>query len=256
MRPRHGPHEAALAAGSPKPRATSHLPVETLHLTKTTGLHDTPAPLEPKRSPSPAHCGRIAANTARSGLGPECRRPAQDDALSICFGQRALGQQMDIVAHPACISPGLATKPQGRSPLRLKPFHSRRRVGADYLRRCLNLSHSRQRRTPAGNDTGTPPQISHLIWTTRLPYSQRAHRLRVSISTACMAPALAPRQRAAEVTLSSGHYRPAAAPYQWRRRIHFAPPTSAAPWRDRRHCALKKPHRRTRGSTGVTGNIH
>lgn len=206
--------------------ATSHLPVQTLHLSQGGELSDAPQNLAQTVS-SPAHCGAAAGEYCAIWLGPEMPGDQRgDDALSATWTSPPLSAAMDIVGAPRITLTLASDQPQAQIAVRLNHVHpdgasSRVTYGV------LNLSHRESTESPEQMPTGTPVEITldldHIAY--RVP---EGHRLRVAISTAYW-PLIWPAPRSAALTVTQGAIALPQRPTAGGSEVAFAPPASAAP---------------------------
>lgn len=206
--------------------ATSHLPVQTLHLTDQ-GLSDKAGDLTATVR-SPHHCGMAAGEYCAIWLGPELPGDQRgDDALSLCFDTPTLTQDTDIVGAPSLRLTLSADKPQAQIAVRLSHVHPDG-AATRITYGVLNLTH---RDDPANPQPLVPGEtydialpLDHIAY--RVP---KGHHLRVAISSAYW-PLIWPSPETTELTLASGRLdlpvRNTATKDEW----SFAPPESDVPW--------------------------
>lgn len=207
--------------------ASSHLPVQTLHLGTDGTLDGAPQAMTAQVA-SPAHCGAAAGEYCAIWLGPEMPGDQRgDDALSTTFTSAPLGADMDLVGAPRLTLTLACDKPQGQIAVRLNHVHpdgaaSRITYGV------LNLSHRNGPATPKGMTPDVAEEITldldHIAY--RIP---KGHRIRIAISTAYW-PLLWPAPEAAQVTLSKGSIALPQRPTSRGDEVTFLPPEGAAPW--------------------------
>jgi uncharacterized protein len=180
--------------------ATSHLPVQTLHLTDQ-GLGEANGTLNASIR-SPHHCGMASGEYCAIWLGPELPGDQRgDDALSVCFDGEPAAQDMDIVGAPRLRVTLSADKPQAQIAVRLNHVHP---DGAStrITYGVLNLTHREDPANPQPLEPGRSYDITldldHIAY--RLP---KGHKLRVAISSAYW-PLIWPSPDTAELTLSNG----------------------------------------------------
>jgi putative CocE/NonD family hydrolase len=228
--------------------ATSHLPVETMHLTDSV-LSATPEACD-KTIQSPQDCGGDAGEYCAIWLGPEMPGDQrQDDAVSTTFDSAPLAADMDICGAPQITLTLSSDQPQAQIAVRLNHLHpdgssSRITYGV------LNLSHRESAATPQAMPTGKPQEITlnldHIAY--RVP---AGHRLRVSISNACW-PLIWPAPQAGKLHLTKGRItlpqRPTA-----ENEYTFPPPDSAPPWNT--ETLRPEAHSRKRETDMVTGVV-
>ncbi len=229
--------------------ATSHLPVQTLHLGAGT-LEDAPQGIAVDIA-SPAHCGAAAGEYCAIWLGPEMPGDQRgDDALSTCFDSAPLTDDMDIVGAPRVTLKLSCDRAQAQIAVRLTHVHpdgasSRITYGV------LNLSHRDSASMPRPMTPGTAEEVTisldHIAY--RVP---RGHRVRVAISTAYW-PLLWPAPEAARITLAQGSVTLPQRPTQGGDEVAFAPPNGAAPWQTEE---LRAPAHARRQEVDMVTGIH
>ncbi len=206
--------------------ASSHLPVETWHLTDD-GLSPDSGPLSQSVT-SPTHCGAASGEYCAIWLGPEMPGDQRgDDAFSACFDSAPAREDMDIVGAPRVTLTLAADKPQAQMAVRLCHIHP---DGAStrITYGVLNLSHRNSAANPEPMTPGKAEQITldldHIAY--RLP---KGHRLRVAISSAYW-PLIWPAPEMATLSLSDGQLalpvRKTADKDEWT----FPPPDAETPW--------------------------
>ncbi|WP_299561386.1 CocE/NonD family hydrolase [uncultured Sulfitobacter sp.] len=228
--------------------ATSHLPVQTLHLNDDGTLGDVPQTIARTVS-SPAHCGAASGEYCAIWLGPEMPGDQRgDDALSTVFDSAPLGADMDIVGAPRIMLSLSSDSAQGQIAVRLNHIHpdgasSRITYGV------LNLSHRKSHAAPRAMQPGKTEDITldldHIAY--RVP---KGHRIRVAISTAYW-PLVWPAPVAATVTLGSGTITLPQRPTTGGDEVNFAQPETATPWETEELRAPK--HIRRQETDMVTG---
>ncbi|MBO9411164.1 MULTISPECIES: CocE/NonD family hydrolase [unclassified Ruegeria] len=179
--------------------ATSHLPVQTLALTKN-GLGASGA-LD-ARIRSPQNCGMEGGEYCAIWLGPDMPGDQRgDDALSACFDGAVLSDDLDIVGAPRLRLRVSADKPQAQIAVRLNHVHP---DGAStrITYGVLNLSHRDSHATPSALTPNVPFEIEldldHIAY--RVP---KGHHLRVAISSAYW-PLIWPSPEATELHMTNG----------------------------------------------------
>ncbi len=205
--------------------ATSHLAVETLHLSDA-GL-GAPGPLM-QTVASPQDTGMEAGEYCAIWLGPELPGDQRsDDARSACFDSAPLAADMDIVGAPKIRLRLSADRPQAQIAVRLNHLHP---DGAStrITYGVLNLTHRDSHSDPAPLEPGREYEVAldldHIAY--RVP---AGHRVRIAVSTAYW-PLIWPSPEAAAVTLLHGvaelPQRPSGAADEWQ----FEPPEMAPEW--------------------------
>nr|WP_238371058.1 CocE/NonD family hydrolase [Heliomarina baculiformis] len=206
--------------------ASSHLPIETWHLTDD-GLSPDTGPLSQSVN-SPAHCGAASGEYCAIWLGPEMPGDQRgDDAFSACFDSAPASEDMNIVGAPRVTLTLAADKPQAQMALRLCHIHP---DGAStrITYGVLNLSHRNSAANPEPMTPGKAEEITldldHIAY--RLP---KGHRLRVAISSAYW-PLIWPAPEMATLSLTDGRLalpvRKTADKDEWT----FPPPDAETPW--------------------------
>lgn len=230
--------------------ATSHIPVQTQHLTDQ-GLADAGSPLSASIR-SPHHCGMAAGEYCAIWLGPELPGDQRgDDALSVCFDSEPVAQDMDIVGAPRLRVTLQADKAQAQIAVRLNHVHP---DGAStrITYGVLNLTHRDDPANPQPLEPGQSYDITlnldHIAY--RLP---KGHKLRVAISTAYW-PLIWPSPETAELTLSKGALelpvRDTAVGDEW----SFPPVEADAPWQTK---TLRESSNSRRTENDLnTGQVH
>jgi len=208
--------------------ATSHLPVQTLHLGTGGVLDNTPQALS-HRVASPAHCGAAAGEYCAIWLGPEMPGDQRaDDALSSIYTSAPLTGDMNIVGAPRVTLTLACDKPQAQIAVRLNHIHADG-AATRITYGVLNLSHRNSAAHPQPMTPGKTEEIT--LDLDQIAYRIPAgDRLRVSISTAYW-PLLWPAPQAASITLAHGTVIVPQRPTTGGDEVHFLPPESAAPWR-------------------------
>ncbi len=229
--------------------ATSHLPVETLHLSGD-GLGPVPGPLNALVA-SPAHCGADAGEYCAIWLGPEMPGDQRhDDALSVTFDTGPLAQDMSIVGAPRLTLRLSCDTPQGQIAVRLNHVHP---DGAStrITYGVLNLCHRDSAEDPKSMTPDTPEKITfdldHIAY--RVP---KGHKLRVAISTAYW-PLIWPSPAPASLTLEAGQITLPQRPTTGGDEYKFQPPTAAAPWKT--ETLRAENHIRRQETDMTTGNV-
>ena len=207
--------------------ATTHLPVQTLHLGTGGTLTDMPQMIHSTVA-SPAHCGAAAGEYCAIWLGPEMPGDQRgDDALSATFTSAVLTSDMDLVGAPRVTLSLACDRPQGQIAVRLNHIHPDG-AATRITYGVLNLSHRKSAAAPEAMPVGQTEEITldldHIAY--RVP---EGHQLRVSISTAYW-PLLWPAPEAAEITLSKGTVTLPQRPTPGGAEASFQPPEAAAPW--------------------------
>ncbi|WP_439655573.1 CocE/NonD family hydrolase [Sulfitobacter aquimarinus] len=208
--------------------ATTHLPVQTLHLTPEGGLDTAPHALTHTVA-SPAHCGAASGEYCAIWLGPEMPGDQRsDDALSSTFTSAPLAADMDIVGAARMTLALASDTPQGQIAVRLNHIHADG-AATRITYGVLNLSH----RTSAANPTPMTPgavedlsfDLDHIAY--RVPAGDR---IRVSISTAYW-PLVWPAPEATQITLHSAAIALPQRPTTGGDEVSFLPPDAADPWK-------------------------
>ncbi|KEJ89866.1 CocE/NonD family hydrolase [Sulfitobacter donghicola] len=210
-----------------KTGATTHLPVQTLHLGENASLEDAPQLINVDVS-SPAHCGAAAGEYCAIWLGPEMPGDQRgDDALSSTFTSAPLAADMDLVGAPRLTVTISSDKPQAQMAVRLNHIHPDG-VSTRITYGVLNLSHRQSASTPSKMTPGVAEEISlnldHIAY--RIP---KGHRIRVSISTAYW-PLLWPAPEAAALHISKGSIALPQRPTKGHDEVTFEQPEAAPPW--------------------------
>ncbi|MDX2484722.1 MAG: CocE/NonD family hydrolase [Pseudodonghicola sp.] len=209
--------------------ATSHIPIETLHLSED-GLCDAPGPLAAAVR-SPHHCGMAAGEYCAIWLGPEMPGDQRcDDALSACFDSAPLAADLDIVGAPVLHLRLRADRPQAQIAVRLTHVHPDG-ASARITYGVLNLTHRDGHRKPHPLEPGKSYDIAVPLdqIAYRLP---KGHRLRVAVSSAYW-PLIWPSPQSAELTLEQGRIELPVRPTASGADCAFAPPEAEAPWQTR-----------------------
>lgn len=206
--------------------ATSHLPVQTLHLSDR-GLGSHPSDLSCTIA-SPAHCGAAAGEYCAIWLGPEMPGDQRgDDAFSTIFDTEPLSADMDIVGAPAVTLRLSVDAPQGQIAVRLNHIHPDG-AATRITYGVLNLSHRDDPANPSAMTPGRTENITlsldHIAY--RVP---AGHRLRLSISNAYW-PLIWPSPKANPMTLSGGSIVLPQRPTSGGDEVSFALPDAAEPW--------------------------
>lgn len=208
--------------------ATTHLPIQTLHL-GTGGVLDNAAQTLDDVVASPAHCGASAGEYCAIWLGPEMPGDQRgDDALSTVFTSVPLAADMDIVGSPRLTLSLSSDKAQGQIAVRLNHIHADG-AATRITYGVLNLSHRHSAASPAPMTPGVIEEVT-------LDLDQIAYRIpagdrvRVSISTAYW-PLLWPAPEAAQIKLSHGTIALPQRPTAGGDEVQFLPPDAADPWR-------------------------
>ena len=230
--------------------ATSHLPVQTLHLSDAGTLEDAPQSMQTYVA-SPAHCGAAAGEYCAIWLGPEMAGDQRgDDALSATFTSATLDADMDLLGAPRLTLALSCDRPQGQIAVRLNHIHpdgaaSRITYGV------LNLTH---RTSAAKPQAMTPDKIEEItLDLDHIAYRVPAgHRIRVSISTAYW-PLIWPAPEVAQITLSQGSIVLPQRPTADGDEVTFLPPEAAPPWETNE---IRPPNHIRRQETDMTTGIH
>jgi putative CocE/NonD family hydrolase len=207
--------------------ATTHLPVQTLHLSTDGTLSDAPQTMEAAIA-SPAHCGAASGEYCAIWLGPEMPGDQRgDDAYSGTFTSAPLTADMDIVGAARISLTMACDKPQGQIAVRLNHIHP---DGAStrITYGVLNLTHRNSHAQPQVMTPDKPEEITldldHIAY--RVP---AGHRIRLSISSAYW-PLLWPSPEATQLTLTQGSIALPQRPTQGGDEVSFLRPEAAAPW--------------------------
>lgn len=208
--------------------ATTHLPVQTLHLGTDGTLSDAPQKMASDIA-SPAHCGAASGEYCAIWLGPEMPGDQRaDDALSGTFTSAPLTADMDLVGAARLTLRLACDKPQGQIAVRLNHIHPDG-AATRITYGVLNLTHRRSSRNPKAMTPGKAEEITldldHIAY--RVP---AGHRIRVSISTAYW-PLLWPAPEAANITITQGSIALPQRPTQGSDEVAFLQPEAAEPWR-------------------------
>ena len=214
--------------------ATTHLPVETLHLTDAgmtgSGLTDSPAPLAAKVR-SPHDCGAAAGEYCAIWLGPEMPGDQRgDDALSLCFDGPVTTAPTDIVGAPVLRLKLSADKPVAQIAVRLNHVHpdgASARITYGVLNLTHRNGHDRVDPLEPGQVYDIAVPLDHIAY--RLP---AGHRLRVAVSSAYW-PLIWPSPETAELTLSEGRLELPVRATAGGDECAFPPPEAEAPWETR-----------------------
>ncbi|MGB5865394.1 MAG: CocE/NonD family hydrolase [Sulfitobacter sp.] len=207
--------------------ATTHLPVQTLHLGEEDTLGDAPQTIAADVA-TPAHCGAAAGEYCAIWLGPEMPGDQRgDDALSRTFTSAPLNADMDLVGAPRITLSLSCDRPQGQIAVRLNHIHPNG-ASTRITYGLMNLSHRNGSASPEPMTPGTVEEVTldldHIAY--RIPVG---HRLRVSISNAYW-PLLWPAPQAATVHLTKGTITLPQRPSAGSDEVTFEPPDAAAPW--------------------------
>ena len=207
--------------------ATTHLPVQTLHLTGAGGLETSPQAITHTVA-SPAHCGAASGEYCAIWLGPEMPGDQRgDDALSSTFTSAPLSTDMDIVGAARMTLSLACDQPQGQIAVRLNHIHADG-AATRITYGVLNLSHRNSAAEPAPMTPDSVEEITfdldHIAY--RVPAGDR---IRVSISTAYW-PLIWPAPNAAQLTLQSGAIALPQRPTTGGDEVAFLPPEAADPW--------------------------
>jgi putative CocE/NonD family hydrolase len=206
--------------------ATSHLPVQTLHLTDA-GLTRTPGALDTTIA-SPQHCGAASGEYCAIWLGPELPGDQRvDDALSACFMGAPLDHPLDIVGAPNLTFQIRSDKPQAQVAVRLNHIHpdgASTRISYG----VLNLTHRDSHADPSplipGKDYTVSVSLDHTAY--RVP---AGHRLCVAISSSYW-PLIWPSPETATLGITQGAIeipvRASGDKNEW----VFPPPDADTPW--------------------------
>lgn len=210
-----------------KSGATSHLPVQTLHLGASGALLDAPQTIDTTIA-SPAHCGAASGEYCAIWLGPEMPGDQRgDDALSTTFTSAPLDADMDLVGAPRITLALSCDKPQGQIAVRLNHIHPDG-AATRITYGVLNLSHRDGAAVPKPM---TPNAIEHITLDLdqiayRIP---SGHSIRVSLSTSYW-PLLWPAPEATQLRLSHGSIALPQRPTAGGDEVTFEPPEAADPW--------------------------
>jgi putative CocE/NonD family hydrolase len=206
--------------------ATSHLPVETLHLTQD-GLSEKTDTLSASVS-SPQHCGMQGGEYCAIWLGPDMPGDQRaDDALSVCFDTAPLPEQRDIVGAPRITLTVASDTPQAQIAVRLNHVHP---DGAStrITYGVLNLSHRDSAADPkaltAGETYTVTLDLDHIAY--RVP---KGHKIRVAVSTAYW-PLIWPSPTPTALTLSGGRIDLPLRASGDTNEVTFEPPEAESPW--------------------------
>jgi putative CocE/NonD family hydrolase len=207
--------------------ATTHLPVQTLHLGSEGTLGDAPQAMDTNVT-SPAHCGAAAGEYCAIWLGPEMPGDQRgDDALSSTFTSAPLGADMDLVGAPRLRLKLSSDKPQAQIAVRLNHIHPDG-AATRITYGVLNLSHRNSAAEPS-----SMPQNANVDVTLdldQIAYRIPAgHRIRVSISTAYW-PLIWPAPEAAQLNVTQGSIALPQRPTQGGDEVSFLAPEAAEPW--------------------------
>lgn len=210
-----------------KTGATSHLPVQTLHLGDGGTLLDAPQAIDTNVS-SPAHCGAASGEYCAIWLGPEMPGDQRgDDALSTIFTSAPLGADMDLVGAPRLTLALSSDNTQGQIAVRLNHIHpdgSATRITYG----VLNLSHRNSAANPKPMTLGAREEIT--LDLDQIAYRIPAgHSIRVSLSTAYW-PLIWPAPQATQLRLTQGSIALPQRPTTGGDEVTFLPPEAADPW--------------------------
>jgi len=230
--------------------ATTHLPVQSLHLANGGTLSDSPQSIHSTIA-SPAHCGAASGEYCAIWLGPEMPGDQRgDDALSGTFTSAPLGADMDLVGAARVTLSLACDLPQGQIAVRLNHIHPDG-AATRITYGVLNLSHRGGHASPAAMTPGAVEEITltldHIAY--RVP---EGHRIRVSISTAYW-PLLWPAPQAATITLHQGSITLPQRPTPGGDEVAFLPPEAAPPWRAE---TLRPEHHIRRQEVDMVTGIH
>jgi hypothetical protein len=207
--------------------ATTHLPVQTLHLGTEGTLGDAPQAMDADVT-SPAHCGAAAGEYCAIWLGPEMPGDQRgDDALSSTFTSAPLDADMDLVGAPRLRLKLSSDKPQAQFAVRLNHIHPDG-AATRITYGVLNLSH----RTSAAEPISMPQNAREDITLDLDQIAYRipaGHRIRVSISTAYW-PLIWPAPEAAQLNITQGSIALPQRPTQGGDEVSFLAPEAAEPW--------------------------
>jgi putative CocE/NonD family hydrolase len=207
--------------------ATSHLPVQTLHLGEGGTLLDAPQSINAQVS-SPAHCGSASGEYCAIWLGPEMPGDQRgDDALSTTFTSAPLGADMDLVGAPRLTLTLNSDQAQGQIAVRLNHIHPDG-AATRITYGVLNLSH---RNSAAEPEPMTPGEVEEItLDLDQIAYRIPAgHSIRVSLSTAYW-PLIWPAPHATQLRLTQGNIALPQRPTTGEDEVTFLPPEAAAPW--------------------------
>jgi putative CocE/NonD family hydrolase len=208
--------------------ATTHLPVQTLHLGANDTLLDAPQAIDSTIA-SPAHCGAAAGEYCAIWLGPEMPGDQRgDDALSTTFTSAPLGADMDLVGAPRLTLTLSSDKPQSQIAVRLNHIHPDG-AATRITYGVLNLSHRNSAAEPQSMQPNITEEIS--LDLDQIAYRiPKGHRIRVSISTAYW-PLLWPSPEATQLNISQGSIALPQRPTQGGDEVSFLPPEASEPWK-------------------------
>ena len=230
--------------------ATSHLPVETFHLTNN-GLMEKPGPLNAVVA-TPHHCGAASGEYCAIWLGPELPGDQRgDDALSVCITSEVLEKPQDIVGAPRINLTLRSDRPQAQIAVRLNHIHP---DGAStrITYGVLNLSHRDSHADPVplicGAEHDIALDLDHIAY--RVP---AGHRISVAISSAYW-PLIWPSPESVALTLSSGRIDVPIRPSEDKDEWVFAPPDADAPWETK--TLREERHVRRSETDHTTGEVH
>ncbi len=207
--------------------ATSHLPVQTLHLGPENRLVSTPQALDANVM-SPAHCGAASGEYCAIWLGPEMPGDQRgDDALSTTFTSDPLNSDMDLVGAPRLTLTISSDKPQAQIAVRLNHIHPNG-AASRITYGVLNLSHRSDPENPQPMPLNTAVSISLNL--DQIAYRvPKGHRVRVSVSTAYW-PLIWPSPEAAKINITQGSITLPQRPTRGGDEVSFPQPESAPPW--------------------------
>lgn len=230
--------------------ATSHLPVETFHLTDD-GLSETSGPLDAIVA-SPHHCGSASGEYCAIWLGPELPGDQRgDDALSSCFVSDVLNRSCDIVGAPRIGLKLRSDRPQAQIAVRLNHIHpdgASTRITYGVLNLSHRDSHAKPEPLERDVDYDIALDLDHIAY--RVP---AGHRISVAISSAYW-PLIWPSPESATLSLLSGQIdiptRASGDKDEW----SFAPADADAPWRT--ITRREESHVRRSETDHTTGEVH
>ena len=207
--------------------ATTHLPVQTLHLGAGGTLGEAPQTVA-ETIASPAHCGAASGEYCAIWLGPEMPGDQRgDDALSGTFTSAPLEADMDLVGAPRVTLALSCDRAQGQIAVRLNHIHADG-AATRITYGVLNLSHRDSAAAPTpmtpGRATEVTLDLDHIAY--RVPAGDR---IRVSVSTAYW-PLVWPAPQAATITLTHGSIALPQRPTCGGDEVAFLPPEGADPW--------------------------
>ena len=230
--------------------ATSHLPVQTLHLGHNGALQDAPQTIDTCVA-SPAHCGAASGEYCAIWLGPEMPGDQRgDDALSTIFTSAPLRADMDLVGAARLTLALSSDKPQGQIAVRLNHIHPDG-AATRITYGVLNLSHRTSSATPEPMKPDTIEEVT--LDLDQIAYRIPAgHSIRISISTAYW-PLLWPAPEATKLRLHKGSIALPQRPTLGADEVAFAAPESADPWQT---LEVRPENHIRRQETNMVSGIH